>query len=215
VSHPFILDSRDSPLNLKKQINQLSGMASNPPLPIPESVNLVLQQAKAQNQRLVLLTCGISGSGKSSLALSIVEQYPNFVRLSIDKHVFENHGVYGRDYTEDGYEGLQEEAHERLEGELGNLIAGEKGVEGGERDVVVDLSFWRKEERGWWRERVTELGKGKGKGKYGVVLVVFRGSEEVLWERIRRREERWKEEGLGEGRPVGRELLGQFVRGFE
>jgi predicted kinase len=211
VSHPFIHDSRASPLNLKKEINQSSGMASNPPLPIPESVNLVLQQAKAQNQRLVLLTCGISGSGKSSLALSIVEQYPNFVRLSIDKYIFENHGVYGRDYTEDGYEGLQGEAHERLEGELGNLIAGEKGVGGGERDVVVDLSFWRKEERGWWRERVRELGKGK----YRVVLVVFRGSEEVLWERIGRREERWKEEGLGEGRPVGRELLGQFVRGFE
>jgi hypothetical protein len=77
--------------------------------------------------------------------------------------------------------------------------------------VVVDLSFWRKEARGWCRERVRELGKGK----YGVVLVVFRGSEEVLWERIRRREERWREEGLGEGRPVGRELLGRFVRGFE
>jgi hypothetical protein len=91
------------------------------------------------------------------------------------------------------------------------MIAGEKGVGGGKRDVVVDLSFWRKEERGWWRERVTELGKGK----YGVALVVFGGSEEVLWERIRGREERWKEEGLGEGRPVGRELLGQFVRGFE
>lgn len=60
--------------------------------------------------------------------------------------------MFERDYTEDRYEGLQGEAHERLEGELGNLIAGEKGVGYGERDVVVNLSFWRKEERGWWRE---------------------------------------------------------------
>jgi hypothetical protein len=132
--------------------------------------------------------------------------------LSIDKYIFENHGVYGRDYTEDGNEGLQEEAHERLEGELGNLmIAGEKGVGGGERDVVVDLSFWRKEERGW----VEGEGHGAGEGEVWGCVGGFQGSEEVLWERIRGREERWKEEGLGEGRPVGRELLGQFVRRFE
>ncbi|PMD62454.1 uncharacterized protein K444DRAFT_342246 [Hyaloscypha bicolor E] len=105
-----------------------------------QSVNLVLQQAKAQNQRLVLLTCGISGSGKSSLALSIVEQYPNFVRLSIDKYIFENHGVYGRDYTEDGYEGLQEEAHERPVGRelLGQFVRRFEWPDG-EGGIVVDV----------------------------------------------------------------------------
>jgi hypothetical protein len=51
--------------------------------------------------------------------------------------------------------------------------------------------------------------------RYKVVLVVFRGSEEVIWERIQKREERWTEEGMGEGRPVSRELLAQFLRGFE
>ena len=29
------------------------------------------------------------------------------------------------------------------------------------------------------------------------------------------RERRWVEEGMGEGRPVGRELLASFVGGFE
>jgi len=37
----------------------------------------------------------------------------------------------------------------------------------------------------------------------------------VLWERIQAREERWVKEGMGEGRPVGEELLAKFVRGFE
>jgi predicted kinase len=184
-------------------------MASNPPLrlplSIPESVNIALQHAEKRNQRLVLLTCGISGSGKSSLALSIVEQYPNFVRLSIDKYIFENHGVFGRDYAENRYEGLQEDASEWVEGELRRLI------EEGKRDVVADLSFWSKDERERWRKAVRE----QGDGRYGVVLVVFRGGEQVLWERIQVREKRWREEGMGEGRPVGKELLAQFVRGFE
>jgi hypothetical protein len=51
--------------------------------------------------------------------------------------------------------------------------------------------------------------------RYKVVLVVFRGREEVIWERIQAREGRWREEGMGEGRPVSRELLAQFLRGFE
>lgn len=51
--------------------------------------------------------------------------------------------------------------------------------------------------------------------RYQIMLVVFKGSEELLWERIRRREGRWREEGMGEGRSVGRELLAQFVKGFE
>ena len=46
-------------------------------------------------------------------------------------------------------------------------------------------------------------------------MVVFRGSEEMLWERIQSREARWEEEGMGEGRPVGRELLRKFLEGFE
>lgn len=126
---------------------------------LPKEVKRVLNTASSLNQRTVLLTCGISGSGKSTLARNIVEQYPNFVTLSIDKYIFERYGVWGRDYKEDEYEGLQDEAHGWVGRELGRLIG--DGERGGERDVVLDLSFWCKEERERWRRIV----KGEGGGR--------------------------------------------------
>lgn len=44
---------------------------------------------------------------------------------------------------------------------------------------------------------------------------MFRGSEEVLWERIQGRERAWREEGMHAGRPISRMLLKEFLRGFE
>jgi hypothetical protein len=77
--------------------------------------------------------------------------------------------------------------------------------------VEVDNSFWRRDVR----EEYRELVEVEGKGRHGVVLVVFRGEEEVIWGRIQGRERMgigvWK----GEGRTVDRELLGSFFRGFE
>ena len=175
------------------------------PLPLPETVNLALQIAQSTNQRVVLLTCGVSGSGKSTLSQAILTQYPNSIRLSIDAFIFEKYGVFGKGYKEEGYERLQEEARGWVSGKLLEV------VREGMRDVVLDLSFWSKRSRDEYRELVQD----EGKGKYGVELVVFRGSEEVIWRRLRRREENWEKEGMGEGRPVGRELFGRFLAGFE
>ncbi|KAE9371613.1 P-loop containing nucleoside triphosphate hydrolase protein [Stipitochalara longipes BDJ] len=172
---------------------------------LPEGINSILSTSASLNQRTVLLTCGISGSGKSTLALNIVARYPNFVRLSIDRYIFERYGVFGRDYGEGAYEGLQNEASEGVSREL------ERVLREGEKDVVLDLALWEREQRDGWREIIER----EGSGRYQVVLVVFKGTEEVLWKRIKGREERWAEEGMSEGRPIGRELLAQFVRGFE
>ena len=127
-------------------------MASNS---LPDEVERILDTSKAHNQRTVLLTCGISGSGKSSLARSIVEQYPTFVRLSIDKYIFERYGVFGSDYREDEYERLQDEAHGWVVEELARVV-GE-----GSRNVVVDLSFWERAERERWKEKVERVGGGR------------------------------------------------------
>jgi predicted kinase len=114
--------------------------------------------------------------------------------------------VYAKDYKEEAYEGLQEEAGDWVRREL------ERVVGEGERDVVLDLALWDRRQRDGWREVVAE----KGRGRYGVVLVVLKGREEVLWERIRGRERGWVKRGImGAGRPVSRELLGQFLKGFE
>jgi predicted kinase len=121
----------------------------------PEAVRTALETAVSQNQRTVLLTCGSSGAGKSTFAHSIVTQYPNFTRLSIDAYIFQNHGVYGRDYPEEKYEELQDEARAWVRSRLGEIV-GE-----GKKDVVRDLSFWNKGDRERWREMIERGGRGR------------------------------------------------------
>lgn len=61
-----------------------------------------------------------------------------------------------------------------------------------------------------------EIVERKGKGKYEVLLVVFRGEEEVLWRRIEGRNELFgegKEER--EGMRVERDMLKGWMDGFE
>ncbi len=175
---------------------------TSPAYLIPEVVNTILTAARAENQRLAVLTCGISGSGKSTLARNICSSYPNFFRLSIDNYVYRHHGVYDVDYPASKYGELQERAEMELKAQLGNLLRARK-------DVVLDMSFWSKEFRDDWRELVE---KG-GHGKYRVVLVVFRGSEEVLWGRIGRR--KGEIEKKGEGMTIDRETLRMYLEGFE
>jgi predicted kinase len=151
------------------------------------------------------MTCGPSGAGKSTLSRYICTHYPNFTRLSIDAYIFSHHGVFSLDYPEEQYSSLQDEAREWIKGELRRILRE------GKRDVVLDLSFWEKSQREEWRGLV----EGEGRERYGVLLVVCRGEEGVIWERIQERERGWEEGGIGEGRPVSRELLGRFLGGFE
>lgn len=65
-----------------------------------------------------------------------MKTYPNFIRLSIDEHVFQHHGIYGIDYQPEEVGKLQDEAVRELEVEFRGLI-GE-----GKSDVVLDFSFY-------------------------------------------------------------------------
>ena len=65
------------------------------------------------------------------------------------------HGVYGRDYLEGEYDALQREAGEWIKGEASRVV-GE-----GERDLVVDASFWCRGKREEYREMIQEVGKGR------------------------------------------------------
>jgi predicted kinase len=94
------------------------------------------------------------GSGKSTLAKSIVAQFPSFVRFSIDTYVFEHHGAYGKDYAADMYEPYQDEAEDALRNQLKDILRA------GQRDVVLDYSFWEKETRDEYRSIIEQEGQG-------------------------------------------------------
>ncbi|KAB8067966.1 hypothetical protein BDV29DRAFT_185358 [Aspergillus leporis] len=92
------------------------------------------------------MTCGIAGSGKSSLAHSIVSAYPSFKRLSIDSYIYSHHGLYDVDYPRERYEEYQLEAEEALRAEL---VA---ALERGDRGLILDFSFAFREVRDGGRE---------------------------------------------------------------
>ncbi|KAF8861699.1 hypothetical protein BDZ45DRAFT_740160 [Acephala macrosclerotiorum] len=122
------------------------------------------------------MACGIINSKKSTLTRTIASQCPNFIPLSIDKYIFENHGVYDLDYPWERYGELQEE--------LGRL------VREGKRDVVLDLSFWNREMRDGYRG-IALKGKGERgwegerRSKYEIVVVVLRGQRKRFGEELR------------------------------
>lgn len=76
--------------------------------------------------------------------------------------------------------------------------------------MVLDLAFYEKATREEYRKIVEEVGNGS----YEVVLVVFKGSEEVLWGRIEGRRLA-QGNGEGEGMSVERAVLGEYIEGFE
>ncbi|TVY58688.1 hypothetical protein LSUE1_G008497, partial [Lachnellula suecica] len=116
------------------------------------------------SQRTALLTCGLTGAGKSTLARAILSQYLNFVRLSIDSTVLRTRGVYRRDYAPELRAGFQEEAEVSIKSELKQLL------EAGKKDVVLDMAFYARETRDEYRGLIEKYGRGG----YRVVLVVLR-----------------------------------------
>lgn len=193
--------------------------------PIPPKLQALLKTAQLHHERVAVLTCGLTGSGKSTLSRAICSQYPSFTRLSIDAIILEKHKVYELDYPAEKYGKLQEEAEEIVKKDLKEIVSGRKG------DVVLDLSFYCRE----WRDEYREMIEKDGEGSYKVVLVVFKPkgvgqdskekeeglkeAEEVLWERVEARRvatTKALENGEAvEGMSVAREQLGIWLRGFE
>jgi hypothetical protein len=97
---------------------------------LPHQVKTALDTAALQHQRIVVLTCGVSGSGMTTLAHSIIAQYPNFIRMSIDKYIDETHGVYNKDFPASKYAERQEEARKAVK-EESRLLLGEGEGRGG------------------------------------------------------------------------------------
>ncbi|KAK2694663.1 hypothetical protein QWA68_005442 [Fusarium oxysporum] len=123
---------------------------------------------------IVVMTCGIAGAGKSTLAKAIVTQLPNFKRLSNDQIIYESHGLYNIDYPAEQYEVYQQEASQKLIAELERILQDKTN------DVVLDLSFYDKEYRDEYKDIVERNG-----GRW--VLVYLDAGRDLLWNRIQRR----------------------------
>ncbi|KXJ85646.1 hypothetical protein Micbo1qcDRAFT_169233 [Microdochium bolleyi] len=169
-----------------------------------DRVRDALRRTESDARPVVLMTCGLAGSGKSTLAKTVTARLPHFTRLSIDEIIHARHGIYGADYPADMalYQAYMDEAGAVYDAEFDRLLLRER------RDIVLDRSFYAKEDRDDFRARVEQGGGGR------VVLVFFRPTDkEVSWNRIVDRGRETK--GANNALEISRELFEMYWAGFE
>ncbi|SCO42187.1 related to ATP/GTP-binding protein [Fusarium fujikuroi] len=176
---------------------------------IPDQLWPHLFRTRQGDCPIVVMTCGIAGAGKSTLAKAIVTKFPHFKRLSNDQIIYESHGLYRIDYPEEQYETYQEEASQKLIAELERILQ-EKS-----NDVVLDISFYDKEYRDEYKDIVERNG-----GRW--VLVYLDAGRDLLWNRIQRR--RAERDSLDAKHPkrngdsafdINDETFAMYLDGFE
>lgn len=119
----------------------------------------------------VIMMCGICGSGKTTYAKQ--KEKDGYIRLSIDEEMWKIYGRKGIDYPDDKYEELSDKVELMLREKLLKLIK-----EG--RNIVIDLSFWNKENRNFYKELIQNAG-----GK--TTLIYLKASKETLQKRLKKR----------------------------
>ncbi|WP_419885948.1 AAA family ATPase [Paenibacillus sp. B-A-8] len=107
----------------------------------------LLQQKRTSAIPIVVMMCGVAGSGKTTFAQKLEKE--GFVRLSIDEDIWATHGRFGVDYPEQNYDTYLKESELKLRGELVNLIQAKQ-------HVVVDFSFWQRNRRNDYKQLIEE-----------------------------------------------------------
>lgn len=149
-----------------------------------------------QSRRPVaVLTCGPAGAGKTTYAQQLERQ--GYVRLSHDVEVRRRFGRYGADIPAERFEEYNDAVRPLVKERLAELLR--QG-----RNVVVDLSFWRRADRDAYKAIVEAAG-----GRWR--LVYFDVPPEELRRRLRARRARDDADAF----PVSDELLARFLAGFE
>lgn len=115
--------------------------------------------------------CGVCGSGKTTYAKK--KEQEGYIRLSIDEEMWKLYGRKGIDYPEEEYEKLSEQVEAALQKRLLSLI--QQG-----KDVVIDFSFWSKENRNFYKELIRKAGAE-------TELVYMKASKELLQKRLYKR----------------------------
>ena len=144
---------------------------------------------------LVVLMCGLPGSGKSTYAQMLEKQ--GFTRLSIDEVVWRRIGRDPAELPPESYEQLKAEIEAELWDELVSHVQAR-------RPVVVDYSFWSRERRERYKALIEQHG---GRWK----LVHLRASVETLLQRLRLRNNLSGANSV----TVSEELLQRYAASFE
>ncbi|KAL6703922.1 hypothetical protein ACN47E_008958 [Coniothyrium glycines] len=164
-----------------------------------------LQRDQDDDRPIVLMTCGMAGAGKTTLAKHVLLRWPSFHRLSMDEIINEKHGIYGVDYPASAslYEQYLDEADTIYLSKFHNFLADKK-------NVILEKSFHAKQDRAEWRA-VAETAGAR-------VVFVFLKAEgdagrELLWERICKRSQGAKT--ANSALDISRELFDEYWKGFE
>ena len=139
------------------------------------SVEHLIDRDRDCDSSLIVLMCGIAGSGKTTFSQNL-EKY-GYVRLSIDEEVWSINGRYGIDYPIEKYREYLDEAHIRLRNKLVKLIEDKK-------QVVVDSSFWNRLERDEYKRLIENSG-----GKWSLIYLKVHPDE--LLKRLKIRSQRF------------------------
>lgn len=121
--------------------------------------------------RNVIMMCGVCGSGKTTYSKE--KEKAGYIRLSIDEEMWRIYGRRGVDYPDDQYEALSEKVEWSLREKLLGFIC-----EG--KDVVLDFSFWTRENHSFYRQIIEKSGGT-------VELVYMKASLEILQKRLEKR----------------------------
>lgn len=119
----------------------------------------------------VIMMCGVCGSGKTTYAKQ--KEKEGYVRLSIDKEMWNIYGKKGIDYPDNCYEELSEKVEAILRKKLIHLIKAGK-------NVVIDFSFWNRKNRVFYKEVIEKAG---GTAE----LIYMKASKETLHKRLKKR----------------------------
>ncbi|QHW34850.1 ATP-binding protein [Paenibacillus rhizovicinus] len=156
----------------------------------------LLGSERDPEKSLVILMCGIAGSGKTTFSQKM-EEY-GYTRLSIDEEVWSANGRYGIDYPIEKYREFLNEGHIRLRNKIVQLIQDKNRV-------VVDSSFWNKSERNEYKRLIENAG---GTWK----LIYLKVHPDELRKRLKIRSQRFDANAAF---TITEELLTTFLNGFE
>jgi len=144
---------------------------------------------------LVVLLCGITGSGKTVLAKALADR--GLHRLSVDEEVFARHGRYGVDYPHDTYFDKERPVVDDIRTQLAAHVAAG-------HDVVLDHGLWLRRDRDAWRALAESAGAE-------VRLVYLPVDRSELLRRLNERNEREDANAL----TVSAEALDDFFARFD
>lgn len=148
------------------------------------------------NIPLVIMMCGVAGSGKTTLAQQLEKQ--GFVRLSIDEEIWATNGRHGIDYPVENYEKYKEIAERKLRNQLVELVQDK-------RQVVIDFSFWQRSRRNQYKQIIEEAG---GEWK----LFYLKVHPKDLRERLKLRSQRFDANAAF---IITEQILTDYLSGFE